>query len=222
MALQQRANSSSIDFLALPRKIRDEVYRSLFGLSHPIFLFQDVGSEIVESFAPERPFQWLALLYTNRLLYDEARTVLYSFNTFYLEDTTRHQNNLLQSFLDRIGSDNAGLLSHLCIDFPIVESAGQSARLELSKDDLHNLDLVQERCTKLKILELLLHGRNYRGLIKASQDDPHFIQEALLRIDTQLKTISPLNKIIIRCCDRGSSPWVTESMRGLDWVIVDG
>ena len=222
MALQQQASSSPFDFSALPRKIRDEVYRSLFVLSHPLFLFQDIGSEVVESFAPDRPLQWLALMYTNRQLHDEARAVLYSFNTFYLEDTTRHQNNLLQSFLDCISSDNAGLLSHLCIDFPFVESAGQSTQLELSKDDLHSLELVQERCTKLRKLEFLLHGQNLRGLIKASHDDPRFIREALLQIDTQLRTVSSLNKIVVRCYDRASSPWVTEPMQGLGWVILDG
>ena len=219
MASTQKTSSSPIGFFALPRAVRDEIYRSLLVLSHPLFLFQDIGSEVVESFAPDRPLQWLALLYTNRQLHNEARGMVYSFNTFYLEDTTKHRNNLLQSFLDRIGPDNADLLSHLCIDFPVVDRAGQSAQLKPRKDDLHSLELLQKRCTKLTELELLLHGKSSRSLIEASQDDRHYIQEALPQIDTQLRTIPSLSMIIIRCLDQALAPSVTESMQSLGWVL---
>ena len=222
MALPQQASPGPLRFSALPRKIRDEIYRSFLVLPHPLFLFQDTGSEVVESFAPDRPRQWLALLYTNRQLHDEARAVLYSSNTFYLEDTTRHQHNLLQSFLDRIGSDNAGLLSHICIDFPVMESVGQPAHPELREDDLHSLGLLRELCTRLKNLELLLHGQSSRGLAKAVQEDPWFVREALVRIDAQLKTIPSLSKIVVRCFDRDLAPSVEESMQSFDWVVTHG
>lgn len=44
-----------------------------------------------------------------------------------LVDTTRSQANLLQSFLDLIGSVNAGYLSHICINFPVVVTDSESA-----------------------------------------------------------------------------------------------
>lgn len=46
-------------------EIRNKSYRRMLVVAHPVFLFQDAGSR-VETFAPDRPFRWLSLLYTNR------------------------------------------------------------------------------------------------------------------------------------------------------------
>lgn len=63
-------------------------------------------------------------------------------------DTTNYQGGLLQSFLNCIGPVNAGLLSHLSINFPVVESVeGQPERVILSEDDLYSLKLLQEKYT---------------------------------------------------------------------------
>ena len=117
----QRAGSAGTDFFGLPRDIRNRIYKIVLIVAHPVYLFQDAGSR-VETFAPDRPFQWLSLLYTNRQIHSEATPVLYGVNEFSLVDTTPQQFGLLKSFLDCIGSVNAGLLSHLCINFPVVES----------------------------------------------------------------------------------------------------
>jgi hypothetical protein len=48
-----------------------------------------------------------------------------------------------------------------------------------------------------------------------------FIREALLRIDVQLKTISSVEKIIIRLYVKDLLPLVTDTMLGLGWVVLD-
>ncbi|KAG9231370.1 hypothetical protein BJ875DRAFT_517407 [Amylocarpus encephaloides] len=221
--LSQRTSSVPISFFSLPGDIRNNIYRRVLVVGHPLFLFQDTGSTVVETFAPDRPFRWLALLYTNRQVHDEASAVLYGLNHFTFMDTTRHQGGLLQSFLGCIGSVNAGLLSHLCINFPIVETVeGQPGNFILREDDLHSLKLLQEKCTNLTTLETLIHSRNSRRLINPGHDDSQFIREALSQIDAQLKAISSLNKIIVRSYDGTPNPWVMELMQGLGWVILPG
>jgi hypothetical protein len=219
--LSQRTSLVPISIFSLPVDIRNNIYRRVLIVPHPLYLFQDTGSQVVETFAPDRPSRWLALLYTNRQIHDEARAVLYGLNSFTFMDTTQHQGGLLQSFLNCIGSINAGLLSHLCINFPVVESVdGQPGQAILREDDLYSLKLLQDKCTKLTTLETLIYGRNSRCLINPSYDDSQFIREALSQIDAQLKAIPSLEKIIVRSYDGTPAPAVMELMRGLGWVIL--
>jgi len=210
---------------SLPRKVRDDIYRRVLFVAHPLYLFQQTGSEVVEIFAPERRVRWLALLYTNRQVHEEASAVLYGLNHFTFMDTTRHQGNLLQSFLNCIGSLNAGHLSHITINFPVAESVkGQPGKIVLREDDLRSLKLLQEKCIKLTTLETLVYSYNSIGLAKESQDsnDSQFIQEALSQIDAQLKAIPSLSKTIVRFYNGPPTPEVVELMQRLRWVILPG
>jgi len=219
----QRAASVPAGFLSLPHKIRTNIYKRVLVVAHPLYLFQDTGSQVVESFAPERPFRWLALLYTNRQLHDEASIVLYGSNCFHFMDTALRQGGLLQSFFNCIGSLNAGLLSHLCINFPVAENAkDQSGIVMLREDDLCSLRLLKENCTSLTTLETLINGRNSTRLINAGDNDSQFIREALSQIDSQLKAISSLKKVIVKYYDGTPTPFVVELMQGLGWVILRG
>jgi hypothetical protein len=212
-------------FFGLPRRARDDIYRRVLVAAHPLYLFQETGSEAVEMFAPERPARWLALLYTNRQVREEASEVLYGSNNFTFMDTTRHQANLLQSFLNCIGPVNAGHLSHICISLPVAESVeGQPGEILLREDDLRSLKILQEKCNKLTTLETLVHSYNSMGLSKAGQDseDLQFIREALSQIDTQLKAIPSLSKTIVRFYNGSPTPEVAEMIQRLGWVILPG
>ncbi|MCJ1486633.1 hypothetical protein MMC06_006811 [Schaereria dolodes] len=221
--LSQTTSSVSINLFNLPGDIRNNIYRRVLVVAHPLFLFQETGSQVVETFAPDRPFRWLALLYTNRQVHDEASAVLYVLNHFTFMDTTRHQGGLLQNFLSCIGSVNAGLLSHLSINFPIAESVeGQPGKVILREDDLHSLKLLQEKCTNLTTLETLVYSQNSRSLINPKHDDSQFIREALSQIDAQLKAMPSLSKIIVRLYDGTPAPSVMELMQGLGWDILPG
>ncbi|QYT01013.1 hypothetical protein H0G86_008069 [Trichoderma simmonsii] len=211
-----------MEFSDLPERVRYDIYKRVLVIAHPIYLFQDNGSR-VETFSPDIPIRWLALLHSNGQIYREARAVLYSMNRFTLVDTTQQQAGLLQSFLDSIGSVNANLLSHLCINFPVVENRkGQSCGVELREDGRQSLKLLQEKCASLKTLETFVHGNNSSFLTETCEGNSQFVREALLRVDAQLKTISSLKQIIVRVYARNLTSSVMDMMRGLGWVVVLG
>jgi hypothetical protein len=212
-------------FFSLPQQVRNDIYRRVLVVAHPLYLFQDTGSQEAELFAPDRPFRWLALLYTNRQVHIEASAVLYGLNHFTFMNTIRSQANLVQSFLNRIRSVNAGHLSHMSINFPVAENVrGQAGKVILTEDDSRVLKLLQEKCINLTTLETLVYSQNSMDLTKASQnsDDSQFIQEALSLIDGQLKAITSLSKIIVRFYNGPPTPEVMELMQHLGWVICLG
>lgn len=212
--VRDRTSSPATGLFSLPREIRDEIYRRVLVVADPLYLFQDSGSRRVETFGPGKPVRWLSLLYTNRQVYDEACAMLYRSSRFTLVDTTPRQVDLLQSFLDCIGSVNAGHLSYLCINFPAAEIVEENPRrIVLREDSLRSLELLQEKCTHLKTLEGFVHSQNSRGLTGASDDDPQFVQEALSQINAQLKAIPSLSKVIVRFHSGSPSPSVMEQMQ---------
>lgn len=211
-----------IRFLDLPERVRYDIYERVLVVSHPIYLFQGKGSR-VETFAPDIPGCWLALLHSNGQTYREASAVLYGMNCFTLVDTTQQQVCLLQSFLDCIGSVNANILSHLCINFPVVENReDQSHEVKLRDDGRQSLRLLQEKCANLTTLETFVHSDNSSFLTKPYKGNSQFVREALLRIDAQLNAISSLKKIIVRVYIDTLTSSVMDMMRGLGWVVVFG
>ncbi|KAJ3531104.1 hypothetical protein NM208_g9029 [Fusarium decemcellulare] len=209
-------------FLDLPPGIRKDIYELVLEVGHPIYLFQDSGPRI-ETFAPDKPKRWTALLHTNRQLYSEAKAVLYAKNYFYLMDKPQQQDLLLQSFLDCIGPHNAASLSRLCISFPVVEKApDQPEAIRIREDSLRNLGLVQGKCTNLKTLEMQVSRENSRFLIEAEGGHSQFVRDALMRIDGQLKAISPVvEKIIVRLFAKDLPSLAIDTMRGFGWVLLD-
>jgi len=113
MGTSQRTSPVPTSLFSLPDHIRDDIYRRVLVVPHSLFLFQDTGSRVIQTFAPEKPSRWLALLYTNRQIHDEATAVLYGFNDFTFMDTTQHQGSLLESFFDCIGSECWSIVSPL-------------------------------------------------------------------------------------------------------------
>jgi hypothetical protein len=210
--------STPVSFLDLPRGVRNNVYRRLLVLRHPIYIFQEPNS-LVESFAPDRPFRWLALLHTNRQIYTESSATLYGMNQFHLEEITPLQADLLRSFLDCIGPINAASLSYLCVNFPVAERInGQAERVELRIDSLQSVKLYQDTCTKLSTLELVVHYKN--SSFFREPDD--FLREALSLIDAQLRAILSLRQIIVRFVDFNGIPTTSaeQLMRKLGWIVV--
>jgi hypothetical protein len=181
----------------VPIEIRDNIYEGVLAVPHSLHLFQDPGYP-VESFIPEKPYAWLALLYTNRQISEDAKAVLYGSNRFTLQEveTAQLRGSLLESFINRIGPFNAGSLSHLCINFPATEMIqGQSGGIRLREDSLRSLQLLQKQCAKLTTLETLIYSKNSKGLI---QEDQKFVREVLLEINSQFRGISCLKKIVVR------------------------
>ena len=106
-------------FLGLPELARTKIYEKTLGVPHPVYLYLGPGSS-VQTFAPDAPSQWLALLRTNRRVSAEASQVFYRVNHFELLDINRQQITVLQPFLDHIGPANAASISYLCVSFPTM------------------------------------------------------------------------------------------------------
>ncbi|KAJ0144520.1 Uncharacterized protein HZ326_12705 [Fusarium oxysporum f. sp. albedinis] len=175
-------------------------YTNNFSYSghHHVF-FQDFGTWI-ETFAPDKPKQWLATLYTNIQIYAEAR----------------EHDSLLRSFLSCIGSTNANLLSHLSISFPVAQ--GQPKEVNIRQDSLKNLALLSGKRNNLKTLEIQVSGESSMLLTEA---DPQFAQEALQCIDAELRTVSSVDKIIVRVHTKNLPSSVVDLLQGFGWVVLN-
>lgn len=212
-------SSPPITFFSLPFEVRISVYKLLLAVPHPLFLFHD-GSR-VQTFAPNKPRLWLALLYSSRQLHAEARAVVYASNSFALLDRTPQQLELLEAFLDGIGPTNAGFLSQLGINFPVVESMDESSGVvELREDNIRSLDLIREKCTNLKTLETMVYSLSSNGLPKPDGNELPFIRKALSGVDAQLRTIGSLRRIIVKVYGHATSPSEIKIMEKLGWEVT--
>lgn len=228
-------NNGGFGLFCLPRNIRDKIYQRVLVIPHPLYIFTDGNSQKVGLFAPEKPARWLALLHANRQLHAEAVATLYGSHQFVLVDTTRNQANLLQSFLDLIGSVNAGYLRHICINFPAVVTASENVAGDsaedvtstLQEEGLRGLKLIQERCRGVTTLEAYVHSENSRGLVAAAAGrpgvgaSPH-TRLALAEVEAQLKAIRSLKKVIIRLYNGPLAPEVAELIQSFGWVVLPG
>jgi hypothetical protein len=213
----QSAGSATVNFVDLPEPIRNKIYTSVLVVLHPLYLFQEPGTR-VETFAPDRPKQWLALIYTNRQISREASAALYGVNHFHLIDDTQQQVYLLRSFLDCIGSRNAASLLHICINFPVMESVDdQPGKSKLRDDSLQCFKLLHDKCTNLSTLETLVHHKN-SGVFRKTDE---FLREALPPIDAQFKTIPSLKRIIVQVVVHDGVPTTSakDFMQELGWVV---
>ncbi|KJR87248.1 uncharacterized protein SPSK_01931 [Sporothrix schenckii 1099-18] len=223
-------------FLSIPREVRNGIYRRVLVLRHPLHLFQNNGSTVpgpLETFAPEKPARWLALLYVNRQVHAEASEVLYGLHHFRLVGTAQNQAQLLCTFVNSIGPGNAGAVSHLSINFPAIERVvgveGQLGRLRLALtgDGQSSLAILREKCPNLTILETLVYTHGSQSLLYAGHDshddlDDQSIREALAHVDVQLKLISSLRKIIVRFYSGPLAPSVVAAMQGFGWDVYRG
>jgi hypothetical protein len=220
--IPQGTYSTGAGLFKLPIEIRYNIYGLVLSLSQPLYVFQQSNSR-VETFAPSKPFRWLALLSTNRQIHDEGSVALYGTHNFIFVDTTHCQLHIISSFLDGIGTINASLVSHLCINFPFADVvSGQASEAKFKEDGLRTLRILREKCTSLNTLELFVHSENARGLSTSSGGRWDFIKDAILQIDAQLNAMASLNNVIIRSYCGSLVPSVAAIIQGLGWVILPG
>lgn len=219
-----RGRCSGIDsspqstFFSLPAEIRTFIYEFLLTLPHPLFLYRD-GTR-VRAFAPDRPPRWLALLRANRQLHAEASAVAYGSNSFLLLDKSPRHVEVLKKFLGCIGSTNAGTLSHLYIDFPVVDGVDkQSGVVILKKDHERALEILRDKCTSLSTVEVMVHSENSLRVKRFDENDLPYSRQALEGVDAQLRTIPSLRKIHVKVYDDVIAPSTVEVMRSLGWVV---
>ena len=205
-------------FFKLLPECRLEVYEKVLAVPHPLYLFQEPGGR-VETFAPEKPTRWLAILHTNRAIYHEARPVLYSTNNFHLVDITEQQSSLLRSFISGIGPLNAASLSRICVNFPVTERVDkQPGYVKLRDDSLQSLQLLQYQCKRLSTLEMIVHTQNS----SAFRETDEFILETFRLIDEHFKAMTSLKRIVVRIVLQDGVPTASarNSMEMLGWEVM--
>lgn len=220
----ESSGSTTIGIFALPVEIRQQIFKLVLAVPESLYLFQDSGSPL-ESFMPSKPRAWLALLYTNRRLSYEARSVLYSANRFTLEEVeiANYRSNILKSFINGIGSLNSGFLSELRISFPATERVDdQQGAIRLRENTLQNLQLLRNECTGLRTLEALVYSKGCHYLITEDQDNPHFAHDVLVKINSEFRKIASLNIIIVRFCSGSPGPSIKNFLESLGWVVLVG
>lgn len=216
----QPTTPTTTNLLRLPIEIRRIIYKLVLAVNTPLYLFGE-GTR-VRSFAPELPRRWLALLHTNRQISRETSAVVYSSNRFTLVDATQ-QDDLLQSFLNSIGSANASSLSYLTMGFPVVERVNEeSGRARLGEESLRSLALLQKRCSGLTTLQAMIQSQNSSGLSTENQESLSFIEDAFLQIDTRVRAIPSLGSFFVRVYGPTLSSPVVEVMQELGWVVFLG
>lgn len=222
----QSPSPTAAGLFVLPIEIRHDIFKRVLAVSDPLYLFQDPGGP-VKFFMPStyKPYAWLALLYTSRQVSYEARAVLYGVNRFILEEVelANYRGKLLNSFITCIGSVNAGFLSHLRITFPATERIdGQSGEIRLTEDSLQDLRLLQNECTKLTTLDVLVYSQSSSYLITEDQDNPEFARDVLLKINAEFRCIPSLARIILRVYSGSPASSMKAFLNGLGWVVLIG
>jgi hypothetical protein len=174
-----------MSLLGLPRELRLQIFSELLVIPEVILLGNDIMYPTFE-IGPKK-LLWPAVLRVNKMVYSEARALLYSDNRFQFLDvylsyfsmpaaTSYHTHGPdLAPFLKRIGSQASQIL-HICIPFPLLGDND-------SKDAVHVqiLTLIRDACTSLRTLELMkwpdqdetiLHGTPFEAKV-LGQFNPH-------------------------------------------------
>jgi hypothetical protein len=139
-----RNMSTQISFLDLPGEICNWIYRNALVWNHSI--------------TPKtlrKPKLAMNLLLVNKKVYDKARSILYSQNSFDFVTRPSLPRPSFHSpllFLDKIGPENSKWIESLELQFPIIRLRG--SEVELDNVSASILDKVQSSCPSLKRLTL--------------------------------------------------------------------
>ncbi|KAF6794209.1 cytochrome P450 1A2 [Colletotrichum sojae] len=196
--------------------------------SSPILVFQESPSQPIEFFAPGKPAQWPTLTLAKYQEYNDnehkINPIFYGSNHFNLVDTTtRRETSILEAFLVSPTTAHARLLSHMSLSFPALEAAeGRPEVLGLTQDGMRALKLLQDNCANLTTLEFYVHEGNAFSLVGEPSGDLQSSCEALSQVDTQLKVIPSLKRIVIRYYYDRPNSGVMQLMQGFDWIVLMG
>ena len=221
-----------INFFDFPAEIRLQIYEELLVLPETIKFQTTKELSLPPLILQKRCGLCPAALRANKTVHREANELLYTRNRFEFIDLIPTERLMypnctaVEYFLNQIGRPNASLLRHICIKFPaIIDYRPGTARL--CGDSIRTLELVQENCTGLTILETPLYGIfllefyfTDTGRVKRRIADA-----ALELVDSSFREISSLQEIIIHVytSDKPSDE-LLQKMRGYGWttrIVLD-
>ena len=191
----------SANFLSLPSELRNKIYEQVL-----------VDQEYIDPFTlsylrlltPE-------LLRTNSTVCREASSLLYAQNRF---NFATCDSELVASFVDQIGRNNANHIRHIRIDFPDIPNLG---RHDITPGDNSTRILAKIRsdCTNLSTLTTSLGSTN--ALALDALGSPNLVVEALALVDAGFRTISSLQKIIVEVYNDELSVDIRRKMEIYGW-----
>lgn len=198
-------------FLSLPSELRNKIYELVLCDQHCIYPWRD-GEKHVPS---------VEILYTNKLIYKEASFLLYRQNRFSFAEV---DTSLLGTFIDQIGSINAGFIRHLIIEFPRVDT--KDPRSEVPLGDfvaLHEgtatmFAAIQSHCTTLRTITTFFHPDLIPYIIAESRDS-ELATRWLKIVESQFKALPSSPTIIVKfyACQRLHS--IRKRLESLGWII---
>lgn len=215
----------TVDFFSLPGEVRNKIYEELLVSSNTIAIFLNITWSL--NFRPRGPrifgtdsdgsgllHLYLVILRLNKIVHREASSILYSRNCFQIQNS-----NILASFLDQIGPQNAGLLRQLVIAFPAFHNDGHAVGITLQEDSVQMLDLICDKCQNIVTLETSLHTTDAMEILLDEFDGPRAADQALALVDTRLKAIPSLQKFLVNVYDEPINLALREKLRDCGWII---
>lgn len=174
--------------LVLPVEVRLEIYSHLLVHSGPIHLEKQEYPGPARLWLEEGIHLCPALLRTDKQVYNEAVSLLYSGNCFHFPEedmatTGCATGTTLAFFLEQIGL-LARLLRHVCITLP---TRSTSWGTQLNEDHVKDLDLIRYDCVGITTLELSLPFTSGYPISSSS----------LNLIDMRLKGLQSLQTIMV-------------------------
>lgn len=184
-------------FLDLPGELRNMIYMHLLAPSEyliidPLFGYAKIVLET-------------AILYTNRLIYRESSSLLYSQNCF---NFASFDNGLLTRFLDQIGH-NAEYIQNIRISFPLVWIRGDT----FDDDHARFIDTLESRCINLRTVTM----EERADYIELTLGEFDYVR-GLSIIKTRLEAFPYLEKVIVEAYECLNYD-IGKEMERLGWVV---
>ena len=196
----------SFNFLGLPPELRTRIYEMLLVQQMPInlvFLSRKLT---------------LGLLGVNKKVYQEAKAVLYTKNSF---DLVYESCMMGTRLLERMAMDNASCIRHLRIDLPEFTNFWDlyPDHIIFERDSDNLLKAIQRYCTNLCSLSIYIDGgEDGRFLIEGS-DHPVMITVALELMNSYFKAMTSLQKVFIEIYEDCLWGDVREQMESHGWIV---
>lgn len=209
------------NFLSLPEKIRNEIYKYLVVQNEPIcFKLNSVWDSQQEVY----PFKVRQgeleintnILRVNKLIHREASILLYSRNCFYFTNEPRYGSHF-EKFFNRIGM-YANCIQHIKVHFPVFVEKTHGRPVIFRHNSGPMFDQIQSHCINLQTIELAVdkNKRHPPGL--ESQDCSEFVTEGLALINNRLREFPSLQNILV-VTDFLMGRGVQMEMGNLGWEI---
>ncbi|RYP70490.1 hypothetical protein DL771_005427 [Monosporascus sp. 5C6A] len=193
------------NFFSLPRELRDQIYELCLLHEEAINPWADYY---------QRKERTSGLFRASKTVHHEASSLFYTQNRF---DFTTTTSEAVASFLGTIGR-NADHIRHVIVNFPQFLHL-EPGDVTLEDSYVSIIANIQSGCANLSTLTTSLYSTNAMELTLDAIDDPKVVTEALKLVDTQFRTISSLQDIIVELYEDGPNDHIRSEMESYGWTL---